>query len=705
MSDSPLYRLGKAGYRRLKPVRRFREIFHKSESCRRPGLESSKDNAPAAFRFADLELDAGRRSVVRDDQAIALPRKSFDMLLALVDAAPDNLSIDELMDRVWRGAVVNQATVAKRVELLRQALGEDSSEPRYVALVRGHGYRLIPEAKRAQREPPECRRWLTAAIAALLATAAIVTGWFALQPDVPADRSVVVLPFAVITQDAETEMFAEGLADELRHVLSSRNKLRVIGRSSSVCFEDRDDDLRTIGETLSVAHILEGSIRRTVDRLRINATLTDASDGFTLWSESYDRDLAGANEIQEDTALNVAAQLRVVFGETGQPAAPDPDVIDPGAYALYLRAVSLSPYGKFRDLGDAQRLTEEVTRLAPEFAPGWNRLAAIHGRRLFGGDPGYGLSPDKTLEIMRDAVDRALAIDPESAESYANLGGMAWVFEGDAPKAAPLIQRALSLDAGHLDIVAFAAEFAKYIGHFQQALLLEERIMRRDPLCGECRLRLAQSYLYSQRYADAAREFETVQELQGGGYNWHFGIASLMLERPQQALELFESISLNANPHLNLAGRAAALCSLGRDAEARAVLDELVERVGELSPLVTARAFAHCGEADAAFEWLERSLPQGTVELQVDFPDPLFARLRDDPRWNNVMQRIGRSKEQTEAISFSLDVALPDFVARQASGTLLPGSWLVSLRSMLRATDRKWPQWLTPANITRVGVA
>ena len=650
--------------RRLKLARRFREVFNESRTCGRSDLETDGDSAAAVYRFADLVLDRGRRSVQRGTDTLALPRKSFDLLLALVESAPDTLSTDEIMDRVWGNAVVSQATVAKRVELLRQALDDDSQSPRYIALVRGHGYQLVPDVRKAAREPAPRRRWPIAAAISILALAVLAAGWLALRPDPPPERSVAVLPFDVIADEVDVQLFAEGLADELRHVLSARNKLRVIGRTSSNYFRNRDDDLRSIGETLGVAHVLEGSVRRSGERLRVSAQLSSTADGFTLWSESYDREASSVIAIQEDIALNVAAQLRVAFGDSGSPPAPDSDVISPEAYALYLRAVSLSPYGKLRGLDEAQRLIEEVTRLAPGFAPGWNRLAAVYGRRLLGADPGFDKTPEEALAVAGDAVNRALAIDPDSAEAYANLGGGAWVFERDAGKAAPLIERAVALDPGHLDIVSFAAEFAKYIGRFEQALQLEELIISRDPLCDECRLRLAKSYLYTGRYADAERELQTLRTLRGGGYGWHLGIASLMQERPQEALEYFESIPADVAPHLRLAGRAAAYCDLGRKPDAQSALDELAATMGNLSPHAAAGAFAHCGNPDMAFEWLEQSLPERTLVLQLEFPDPLYARLRDDPRWQALMRRIGRSKEQTDAIPFSLDTVLADFADR-----------------------------------------
>jgi TolB-like protein/DNA-binding winged helix-turn-helix (wHTH) protein len=621
------------------------------------GLDNSNGSVPIVLRFADLVLDRGQRSVRRGAEAISLPRKSYDLLLALVEASPDTLSSDELISRVWQGAVVSQATVAKRVELLRQALGDDSSEPRYIALARGYGYRLIPDVQGEERAvTPRRRGLLAASLLAVVAVAAAI-GWFLLQPASPPERSIAVLPFEVISDEIDAQLFADGLADELRYVLSSKNELQVTGRTSSVYFEGREEDIRSIGETLGVAHVLEGSVRYTGERIRVSAQLTSTSDGFTLWSETYDREPTSAIAIQEDIALNVGAYLKVAFGGPGLAVSPDPSVIEPDVYAQYLRAVSLSPYGKFRNLGEAQEITLEVVRAAPGFAPGWNRLAAIYGRRLFGRDDGFDLTVSEAMPLILEAVDKALAIDPQSAEAYANLGGIAWLYEQDVVKAASMIKRALLLNAGNLDLVGFAAEFAKYIGQFQQALKLEEFIIQRDPLCMECRYRLAKSYLYAGRFTDAEREFETLRSLVGGGYNWYLGLTRLFTERPQEALSFFESIPADTGSAHQLAGRAVALCDLGREVDARPLLEELVEVARDSPSTLIMRAHAHCGRKDFVFEWFEQSLPSRTRELQLEFPDPLYDAVRDDPRWEDVLRRIGRSKEQVDTIDFSLDIA------------------------------------------------
>lgn len=608
-----------------------------------------------AFRFDNLVLDAGRRTVLRGTQVISMTGKSFDLLEALVRAAPDSLSTEELMERVWKGAVVSPATIAKRVELLRQALGDDSQEPRYVALVRGYGYRLVPEVVDAERPRTVHRRALGAASTVAVLLLIAVVGWQTQRPvQLPPDRTIAVLPFVSLSPDSDDQIFADGLTEELGHILASGGELQVAGRNSSFQFKDRQQDVRSIGEQLGVAHVLRGSVRHANGRIRITAQLVDTRNGFDVWSSSFDRQFADIIQIQQDIAQNVASRLQTTFIAAHRGGMVDPEAIGAEAYAVYLRAVSLSPYGKNRGLEEAQRLTERVTELAPEFAPGWNRLAAIHGRRLFGADPGYPFTLDEALPIIYGAVARAMTLDPDNAETFANLGGAAWVFEGDARKAAPLIERAVQLAPWDLDIVSFAAEFALYLGRVDQALGPLELRVARDPLCELCRRRLVGAYMYAGRLTDAEHQLGILDSM-SGGYLWERGMVLLLTGRPREAQRVLDDI---ADPAIRQMGRVLVSCAAGQGGADRQSLSALEQELGETYSQGVARAFAFCGFHDEAFDWLERSLPEGTLQLQLEFLDPLYDGLRKDPRWAAILQRIDRSPEQTDSIPFSLDVPL-----------------------------------------------
>ena len=605
------------------------------------------------YRIADLLLDSGQRRVWRGNDEIELPKLSFDLLLALIQAAPNSLSTDELMDEVWEGAVVSPATVAKRVELLRHTIGDESGGSRYVALVRGHGYRLIPAVSDADASSMPFVRRSTFVLAAVIA---IMVAWFALQPDrLPPEKSVAVLPFASMSTDIEDEHFADGLTEELSHTLARMGDLKVSGRTSSFYYKDRNEDLRDIGKALGVAHLLEGSVRRDGDTVRVTAQLISAEDGFHLWSETYDRPMHDLLQIQQDIARTVAGRLRSSLA-SGRTVNRTHTSSNPEAYAMYLKAVSLSPYPFGPDMPKAQELLEQVVEMDPGFAAAWNLLAAIHGRRMINDDPSYELSPQEGMRTMHEAIAKAQAIDPNLGENFANLGGIAWAFEHDPAKAAPLIEKAVELDPWNLDIVAFAANFATYIGRYEEALALEELLIERDPLCDTCRRQLASSYSYTRRFQDAEREFLTLRTVHDGGYNWSLGVIKLHQGNPQEALRYFEQ-QKNLLV-LGQLGRAMALHDIGDRDAAAALMADAADRRGADAPMHVVQAYAYIGDLDNAFSWLQITMQTDPRGLIFNFPAPLFDNLRDDPRWHALTMQLGIAPEQLAKIPFTLDTVL-----------------------------------------------
>ena len=271
-----------------------------------------------AWQVADLTVDRRSRSVRRGRKQIKLPRLSLDLLVALVEAAPTALSTDQLLARVWKGAVVSPTTVTKRVELLRHALGDNSEAPRYIALEHGYGYRLVPQPQPVVAPSQSEGRWVVKSLGPLLGVIALaataVVLYALLRPDTvaeaPPERSIAVLPFADLSQEGDQAWFANGLAEEVINVLVRIPDLRVAARTSSFRYRDSDKTVMEIGRKLGVANVLEGSVRSSADRVRVTVQMIRTEDGFHVWSDKFDRESADVISIQEDLAQKIARVLQ-----------------------------------------------------------------------------------------------------------------------------------------------------------------------------------------------------------------------------------------------------------------------------------------------------------------------------------------------------------------------------------------------------------
>ena len=622
----------------------------------------------SVWLVGDLRVDSNARSVTRDGLALELSRLSFDLFVALIEAAPAVLSTDELMDRVWTGKVVSPATVAKRIALLRDALDDDSAEPKYVTSARGFGYGLAVTPVREQSpaapalQPAPRRRsvrWLGVLLAAIVALVGV--GVWLSQPEpekrAPMEESIAVLPFRSLGDDPDDQLFADGLAEEIIHSLSRRGSLRVAGRSSSFRFFDSDEGPVAIGETLNVAHLLEGSVRRSGNRVRIMAELIDTRDGMQRWSDSWERPIGDVIDIQREISDRVSEQLHVALSRDGRTDRSMTENAE--AYALYLRAKSLMEYPYGSDLPRAQELLEQAVGLDPQFAAAWAHLAAVHGRRTLWNEPSYRLSPEASLAAARNAIEQALAADPEEGWTFGVLAGLAWMFEDDISKAARFAEQAVRRRPWDLDALIFAADISLSLGKLEQARQLATYVLERDPLCGWCRISLLGTLLALEDYESVEREARLAMQIKpipgDGGYLLYWlGRALLFAGKPAEAAVEFGRISERST--FRLAGLAMASHTLANAQDAARYEEALLAQSPHTETILIAQVAAWKGDHARALKildaWVERR--DQRVSFQTHYLNPVFRGLRELPGWKSLLERIGRSPEQIDGIEFNV---------------------------------------------------
>jgi adenylate cyclase len=461
-------------------------------------------------------------------------------------------------------------------------------------------------------------------------------------------RSIAVLAFDDMSPEGDQEYLSDGIAEELLNLLAKIPELRVISRSSAFSFKGQNLELTEIAKRLDVGHILEGSVRKSGNRVRITAQLIDARSDTHLWSETYDRTLDDVFAIQDDIAATVVAQLKItLLGE-----APHVAQADPQAYALLLQARHLGRMGTAESHEQSTALYEQALAIDPEYPAAWAGLA-----RIYSSMASLGLLPwDEAYARAREATEKALAIDPDHAPAHSTLGWIEMMHDNDLAQAARHFERALQLDPVDEGIKFSATALLRALGRADQAIAWRERHTARDPVNPSAHSNLGLAYIGAGRWDDAIASLETALRLSPGRLlaRYDIGVALLMKGEPEAALESF---SIEGDESLRVTGQALALYTLGKQDEYLARRDELIERWGDQWPFQVADVYAWTGDADRAFDWLDRAFVQNHINLLELRQKPFYRPLHADPRWHKFLERLGGTPEQLEAIEF--EVTLP----------------------------------------------
>lgn len=466
-------------------------------------------------------------------------------------------------------------------------------------------------------------------------------------PVYPAN-SIAVMPFVNMSDDASNEYFSDGISEELLNLLAMVRELRVISRSSAFSFKGKDFDIPTIAAQLNVAHVLEGSVRKAGERVRITVQLIDARTDTHLWSDTYERELHDIFAIQDDIASTVVEQLKVeLLGE-----APTSKQVDAQAYTLYLQARYLGRQYNAESLQRSNDLYFQALAIDGDIAAAWSGLATNYTNQAMN-----GLLPMKEgFPRARLAAEKALAIDPDFAPAHANLGWVAYGYENDVAAAARHYQRALVLDPTNTYILRSAAVLLSSLDRLDEAITLMEQVATLDPLVASGHHNLGLAYFRARRWDEAIASNRAVLRLSPDyiGAQYYIGAALLFKDEAEAALECF---TRERDEEYRVKGSALAMHMLGREQESQARLTELEQRWGNEWPSEVAQAYAYTGDVEMAFQWLGRAVAQNEEGLSEQFLHPFYTSLHNDPRWADFLQRVGSSPAQLEAIEF--DVELP----------------------------------------------
>ena len=461
------------------------------------------------------------------------------------------------------------------------------------------------------------------------------------------DRSVAVLPFVDMSAGKDQEYFADGISEELLNLLAQVPQLRVIARTSSFSFKGKEVDIAEIAKKLNVAHVLEGSVRKSGDRLRITAQLIRASDSSHIWSQTYDRTMTDVFTVQDEIAATVVEQLKVTL----LGAAPKARTTDPRAYALFLQARELSRQYSVAGFEQAITLYKQALAIDPTYAPAWDSQAFDYFGQM---DLGV-LSIEQGVPLGHEAINKALENDPNFAMAYGHLAIFEAMIERNYASAARHLEQALALDPTNVDLISIASSIARRLGRLELAIALAQYTVARDPVNLDAYDGLGLAYRYNGQLDESIASYRKLLSLAPNAGWDHTALGDVLLQKGDAAAALAE-FQKEPVEVFRLSGLTMGYGALGRKAEADAAFAELMKKYTNTKPFIVAQVLATRGDIDGAFQMLENAARIHDIDLGAVAVFPKFAVLHQDPRWLPLLRKLGLAPEQLAAIKFDISV-------------------------------------------------
>ena len=560
--------------------------------------------------------------------------KRHPVVALRIDAAPLTAAFEYFLNQSqWIEAGTGNADAA--IEKLVAAVGQHLAPGSASSPTNGN------QASAVRRKMAVGRRvWV---IAAVVMAVLLAGGYFLVDKAwrsthettagtaVISDKSIAVLPFTDMSEKKDQEYFADGMAEEIIDLLVKVPGLKVISRTSSFQFKGKTEDLRSIATQLGVAYVLEGSVRKSGDRLRVTAQLINSKDGTHLWSQTYDRDLSDVLKLQDEIAIALVRALQV---EVGTGFFSRPALRNTEAYTLYLQGQHAKD--RFDQPGMEQAISdfERVLELDPSFAPAEFWLGnSYFTLGLYGFMP-----PAIAFEKARQASERALKLDPNLAMAHAQLGDIHRVYDWDWPAADRELKQALALAPADGNILFYAAGQSLSMGRWDEAVKQTSAALAQDPLNAPAYGNL--SFIQSRRgrLEEAEAAARRALEINPTAPFGHTILGEMLLERgqPDAALAEFSKETVEAG---RLGGSAMSYFALGSKADSDTALAQMIK--GQANrPFLIARVYGFRGEADEALKWLERAYAEKDSVLSIVKGDPAFKKIEGDPRYKAFLRKM-----------------------------------------------------------------
>jgi TolB-like protein/DNA-binding winged helix-turn-helix (wHTH) protein/Flp pilus assembly protein TadD len=609
-------------------------------------------------RFGIFQLDLKARELHKAGVKVKLQDQPFRVLALLVDRAGQVVTREELRQNIWPTEVyvTFDQGLNNAIKKVRNALEDSADNPRFVETVAKHGYRFVAPVRVEQRSASETlfgsrlRALRNTALIGL--TSAVVLAslayWTwqrsAMRAKSSSGRTVLaVLPFDNLSRDPDQEFFSEGLTEEMITQLGKLNpeRLTVIARGSVATYKGSSLPVNQIGRELHADYLIQGTVRRASDRVRITVQLIQVRDQTDLWAESYDRELKDILALQDSVARTIANQIHITLSAEQETRLARPRNLHPEAYEAYLKGRYYWNKRTADSLQKASLYFQQAITKDPAYGAAYSGLADCNSGLAWHGF----MSPAEALPTAYAAALKAIEVDPRSAEAHASLA-LVLDHRWDWPEAEAEFKRALQLDPQYANAHHWYGDYLSIKARHDEALLEAKKALELDPLNLMIGTWVGLRYYLARKYDRAIEQSQNTVDMDPNFAAAHLVLGEnyIQIKQPKEALaELQTAAKLSGNSPLYLAQVAVADAVSGRKIEALRIVAQLqrISRQHYVSPYGMAQVYAALNDKEQTFKWLQTAYDDHAVWMSYLAVDPLFDRFRSDQRFVDLLGRVG----------------------------------------------------------------
>jgi TolB-like protein/Tfp pilus assembly protein PilF len=563
--------------------------------------------AGSVYEFGPFCLDPAERQLRRDGTPVPLTPKALDTLRLLVESGGRAISKDELMEKLWPDTTVSEATLAQHIFAVRRAIGGTDC----IETIPKFGYRFV------------------APVRALRTSAEKVV--------------LLVLPFENLSGDADQDYFSDGLTDEMITQLGRLNpeRLGVIARTSAMKYKGTRKTIAEIGRELCVSYVVEGSVRRAGTRVRVTAQLIRVADQTHVWSESYDRHCEDILILQNDVAQAIAREIRIKLTPQEEKRLAKAATVGSKAHEAYLKGRYF--WNKRTEEGLKKGIDhfQEAIALDPRYAAAYDGLSDSYVMLAC-----RGVLPVKeTFEKAKTAARKALELDSALGEGCASLAHVR-LHDWDWTGLDDDFRRALELNPGHAIAYYWYSEYLMAVGRPDASVAMVKTAHQMDPLSSLLSASLGMILYLARRYDESIDGLRKSLEIDADYFLLRFRLGLVYAQKGlcQDAIdEMKRAVTLSGRSMETLTGLAQAYGAAGMRDEMQDVVDELNEQARHryVSAYNMSRVYAASGDVELAFTWLDRAYQERNPDLIEVQAEPVFDRIRADPRFGDLLRRVG----------------------------------------------------------------